>query len=120
MQNLQPPQTFNDGIISIYTVHDIAAQGETPEIGISSPALCSLRYQERMVGYNRYIENMQAGTRTDRLYRCLRIEAVTTKCVAVEGTKQYNIKQVQHPPDIYPPVMDLTLERIDPDAAYRI
>ena len=41
-----------------------------------------------------------------------RLDDVTTHdVVSLRDGKQYDIKQIQYPPDIYPRMMDLSLER---------
>jgi len=48
-----------------------------------------------------------------------RVTDVSTQDVVIPTDgEQYKIVQVQYPEDVYPPVMDLSLERID--AAYDI
>jgi hypothetical protein len=45
--------------------------------------------------------------------RCPRLREISTQDIAIPNDgKQYRIENVQYPEDIYPPVMDLTLEEL--------
>lgn len=103
-------QSFNDGVVKIYSIANTADPGEMPVDGLT--LLVSLRYDERMVGITRYNMAQQSNFRVDRLLRCPLRPDVTTECVAVPNDgKQYDIKMIQRPYDIEPPAMDLSLER---------
>lgn len=102
-------QTFNDGILKIYTVKNIAPDGEVPVEGLD--LLYTLRYKERTVGIRRYYAAQQSNFRIDKVLRCPKRE-VNTECVAIPNDGQeYVIRQVQYPENIDPPVMDLSLEK---------
>lgn len=120
MQKQKLQQTFNCGTVFIHEVQDSSDNGDMPTLQLKAPPLYKLRFDERVVGYGRRSIGLQAGMTVDRLFRCPRRDDVTTKCVAIHSGIQYDIKQVQFPPDITPPVMDLSLERVDPHAAYRV
>jgi len=103
-------QKFNDGIVKIYSVTNTAEPGEMPIDGLA--LAYTLRYEERTVGINRYFAAQQSNIRVDRLLRCPLRQDVTTEYVAIPNDgKQYDIKLIQYPRDVEPPVMDLTLER---------
>ncbi len=108
-------QTFNSGIVNVYSVGNIADPGDMPREGLTLKA-GPLRYDERTVGMNRFWAAMQNQVKVDMVIRAPRIDAISTHDIAipVDGT-QYEIKQVQYPPDVEPPVMDLTLEKLDSD-----
>jgi hypothetical protein len=104
-------QTYNDGVVKIYSVGNIAAPGKMPKEGLTLKA--TLRYDERVVGMSRYYAAMQNKVRADQLLRCPRVPGVAVEDVAVPNDgAQYKIKQVQYPPDVEPSSMDLTLERV--------
>lgn len=108
-------QTFNDGIVNIYSVGNIAADGNKPVEGLTLKA-GPLRYHERTVGMSRYWAAMQNQTKVDLLLRVPQLRNVSTHDIAIPNDgKQYEIKQVQYPEDVEPPVMDLSLERLDSD-----
>lgn len=109
MKNKQHQQ-FNDGVVKIYSVSNIAEPGEMPVDKLT--LVYSLRYEERTVGITRYNQMKQSNIRVDRLLRCPLRPNVTTEYVAIPNDgKQYDIRLIQYPRDIEPPVMDLTLER---------
>lgn len=111
----QKTQTFNDGVVKIYSVGNIAAPGNMPKEGLTLK-VGPLRYKERTVGLNRFWVAMQNQARVDMVLRMPRIGIVSTHDVAIPPDgKQYEVKQVQYPEEIEPPVMDLTLERLDKD-----
>ena len=105
--------TFKDGTVVIYEVDNIAAKGNKPVEGLKAPAKETLRYDELQVGITRYNMALQNGNKIVKLLQCPRRESVGAEDVAipVDG-KQYKIVQVQYPPDILPPVMHLSLERL--------
>ncbi|ABO51112.1 hypothetical protein Dred_2602 [Desulforamulus reducens MI-1] len=111
----QQTQTFNDGIVNIYSVGNIAQLGNMPKEGLTLK-VGPLRYKERTVGMGRFWTAMQAQTRIDQVIRVPQIRSVSTQDIAVlmDG-KQYEIKQIQYQEDVEPPVMDLSLERLEAD-----
>lgn len=108
-------QPLNDGLVTIYTVTDSAAAGSAPKEAITKKVL--LRYHRRTVGIQRQYLAMQANARVDLLLRCPYRPEVSTLDVAVPtlDSRQYRITAVQVPEDIRPPMMDLTLERLEVD-----
>lgn len=109
----QKPQTFNDGVVNIYSVGNIAAPGNMPKEGLTLK-VGSLRYKERTVGMNRFWAAMQNQTRVDLMLRVQRLRNISPHDVAIPNDgEQYKIIQVQYPEDVEPSVMDLSLERID-------
>lgn len=109
---MKKPQTFNDGLCVIYSIKNIAQPGEKPKDGLAFKA-GPLRYDERTVGVTRFWAAKQADARIDRLIRTHRIEGVTTHDVAVlNNGDQYTIEHLQHPQDVEPKCMNLSLQRI--------
>lgn len=76
-----------------------------------------LRFHRRTVGVQRQYLAAQAHAKVDYLLRCPYVPAITVLDVAVPtiDNKQYRITAIQVPEDIRPPVMDLTLERLEAD-----
>lgn len=110
-------QSFNDGIVNIYSVKNIAAPGNMPKDGLI-PKIENLRYEECTVGMSRYWTALQDNAKIDQLLRVPRINSVTSHDVAILDGRQYDIVQVQYPPDVEPPCMDLSLERLE--VAYEV
>lgn len=104
-------QTFNDGVLKIYSVKDSSSSGNMPVETITLKN--ALRYKERTVGFKRFLTALQQNIRVEYVLRCPRIRGVTTQDVAIPiDNVQYRIVQVQYPEDVDPPVMDLTLEEV--------
>lgn len=105
-------QTFNDGIIDIYSVGNIATPGNMPKDGLTAK-VSNLRFEEHIVGMSRYWTAKQDQAQISLLVRAQRINSVTTHDVAILNGQQYGILQVQYLNDIEPPCMDLSLERLE-------
>lgn len=110
---LQNRQTFNDGILKVYRVTNGGVEGGKPVETLTLKE--SLRYHRRTVGLNRYYTAMQANQRVDAVLRCPLRPAVSVQDIVVTGGKQYRVTLIQLPEDIVPPVMDLTLTRLEQD-----
>ena len=106
-------QTFNDGIKIIYSVKDIAEPGNMPKDGLKLKE--TLRFHRRTVGIKRYYTALQANQQVDAVLRCPYRDTVSAQDIAVWGGKQYRITLAQQPENITPPVMDLTLARLEQD-----
>lgn len=112
-------QQFNDGIVNIYSVENIAAPGNMPKKKIVQPAKeKNLRYEERTVGMSRFWTAKQEQAQIEQLIRVPRINSVTIHDVAILNGQQYDIIQVQYPKGTEPSCMDLSLERLE--VAYEI
>ncbi len=106
-------QTFNDGVVNIYLLKNIAKSGDLPKDGLNFK-IGPLHYQEKTVGMSRYWTAKQANTKVSQLLRVPRFQSVNTDDVAIPNDgSQYKIVQIQYPENVYPPVMDLSLERVD-------
>ena len=106
-------QTYNDGLVKIHSVTNGAAPGNAPVDALSATPKFTLCFDERVVGVTRFYSAMQNKVKIDRLIRCPRQETVSTADKAiVNGGDQYHIRQIQYPPDVVPPSMDLSLERV--------
>lgn len=110
-------QQFNDGIVNIYSVGNIAAPGNMPKDGLTIK-ISNLRYEERIVGMSRYWTALQDNARIEQLIRVPRINSITVHDVVILTGQQYDIKQVQYAQEVEPPCMDLSLERLE--VAYEI
>ena len=106
---------LNDGIVSIYNVVNAAEAGETPLEMLEAEPKERLRYHRRTIGIKRHYEALQAKERVDLLIRVPFRPGVSGLDVAVpsEDGMQYSITLIQRIEDTYPPMMDLTLRRIE-------
>lgn len=107
-------QSFNDGIVKIYSVTNSAQAGYAPVETLTLKN--TLRFNERRIGINRYYEALQNQIRIDRVIRVPRIE-ISTQDVAIIGATQYRIDLVQTVDDIQPPSYDLTLIKYEQEYA---
>lgn len=104
-------QTFNDGLCTVYALENRGRAGGMPVKRLVRKY--SLRYEERTVGLTRFYTAMQHDEKIALVLRVPRMadESVLAVCIPADGM-QYEIKQIQHPRDISPPVSDLSLERL--------
>lgn len=106
-------QTFNDGVCTIYAVGNKGKSGGLPVKKLVK-RYGPLRYEERTVSMKRYYTAMQNDEKIALVLRVPRMkdESALDVCIPADGM-QYEIKQIQHPRDISPPVSDLSLERLE-------
>ena len=102
-------QSYNDGMLTVYTVSDEAAPGRQPVRRLTE--LVKLPYETRRVGIQRYYAAAQNQTKVQRVLRVPHsVKPVTNRCLAdTEDGSRYRIDLVQFVPDVYPPSDDLTL-----------
>lgn len=106
-------QSYNDGLLSIYSVANDAEPGKLPTRTLQLKQT-GIRYAERMVGLNRFWQSMRENVQVERVLRCPKVTGVARLGVVItEDGSQYQIEQVQYPPDIEPPSMDLTLSLVE-------
>lgn len=108
-------QTFNDGVVRIYGVQNAAQNGDLPREQLTLKE--TLRVHRRTVGMRRYYAAMQANEQIDAVLRCPYRASVCAQDIARWNGKQYRVMLVQYPEDVAPPVMDLTLTKVEQDAA---
>lgn len=104
-------QSYNDGVVGIYKVSNIAQPGYKPKQHCS--LLASLRFDEQRLGINRLYMSRQNHAEIGRLIRVQRGVEISSQDVAVIDGKQYRIDTVQTAKDIYPLSLDLALVRIE-------
>lgn len=108
----QKNQSYDNGVVKIYSVGNIAVPPRQPKEGLTLKE--TLRYKERTVGMQRYYTGLQANVNISHVLRVPRRRGVSAQDVAIPNDgKQYNIVQVQYPEDINPPAMDLSLEAVE-------
>lgn len=108
-------QTFNDGILTVYSVGNIASAGNKPKNGLTAK-INNLRYEERVVGMSRYYLAAQAQVKVNHMLRVPRINSVSTQDIVIPTDgKQYKIVQIQYIQGVEPACMDLSLERVTAD-----
>jgi len=107
----QKTQSFNDGVVAVYAVSNIAEPGGMPQEKLTLKR--TLRYHERTVGLTRFYTALQANVEVRYVLRCPRLRDISAQDVAIPNDgKQYRISLIQYPEDVDPPVMDITLEEL--------
>ena len=111
LQSKPTNQAFSDGLVRIYAVTNAAEAGNKPVERLALKH--TLRYEQRIVGMSRHYVALQANVKISHVLRCPRLATVSTQDIAKPNDgRQYRIVQVQYPPDVVPPCMDLTLEEV--------
>lgn len=112
--NNEISQTFNDGVVIICEVIDVAEPGYAPKEELLPKY--KLGYAERQMGVQRYYAAQQNQIQIERVIRVQRGIAVDNQNVAItEDGHQYRIDLVQAILDVYPPCLDITLAKIEHD-----
>lgn len=110
--NHEITESYNDGVVNIYSVQDGAAPGYRPV-----PVLVlvkRMRYQERYLGINRLYSGRQNQVDVQRIVRVQKVPGVSNQNVAItEDGQQYRIDSVQDVIGAYPPSLDLTLATVE-------
>lgn len=112
-QEAEISQSYNDGVVTIYTETDEAAAGRLPVP--TRTQLCRMAYQERKLGIKRYYDARQNQIHAERVLRIQKPPMViNNQCTAeTEDGQIYRIDLVQALPDVYPASLDLTLVRYE-------
>lgn len=105
-------QSYNDGLVDIYSQHDTAAPGYLPKVQLQKVG--TLAFEERRVGIQRYYSGKQNQIQIEKVLRVPRGFLVTNQMVArIRGQGlQYSIEQVQNVEGVYPLSWDLTLTKV--------
>lgn len=105
-------QTYNDGVVTICEVVDIAEPGYAPKEELLPKY--TVGYAERQMGVQRYYAAQQNQIQIERVIRIQRGISIDSQDVAVtEDGHQYRIDLVQSVLDAWPPSLDVTLAKID-------
>jgi hypothetical protein len=104
-------QPFNDGVLTVYTVGNIADPGNMPKDGLTPKFSSKIPYEERTVGVTRFYAAKQEQSTVNQVLRIPRINGMSQsdKVTLIDG-EQYDIVQIQFINDIEPPSMDLSLQ----------
>lgn len=104
-------QPFNDGIVTICEVKDVAKPGYQPVKKLSETL--RLRFAEQRLGINRLYQSRQNQVEIERVIRVPNAGEITNQNMAAIAGKQYRIDTVQKVMEVYPPCLDLALVRIE-------
>ena len=106
-------QTFNDGVLTVYEVTNIAPLGDRAKPGLKSMFNNSIPYEERTVGITRFVANKQEQSIIEQLLRIPRVNGIARENVVIPlDGEQYRIEQVQTINDVEPRCLDLSLEKV--------
>lgn len=104
-------QSYNDGVVTIYSVTDGAKPGYQPMPMLAEKI--TLRYAEQRLGIQRYYAALQNQVQVERVIRTARAGDITTQDIAItEDGRKYTVYMVQSVQDVYPPSVDITLSKI--------
>ena len=106
-------ETFNDGIVKIYSVTNISGPGDQPKDGLTLKYV--IRFNYKTIGIQRNSEAMQAQIKLSELISIKMQRDISTQDVAIIGadTTQYDIVQAQHKKDTLPATSLLSLTRLE-------
>ncbi len=104
-------QGFNDGIVEIYDVQDMAKPGYEPVEKLTKKIV--LRFEEQRLGIQRIYQSKQAQVEISRVIRVPKAGEVSPQDVVILEGKQYRIDTVQKAMDVYPPCVDLALAKLE-------
>lgn len=103
-------EAFADGVVTVYSVVNIAEEGDRPRDGLRK--LLSLPFDYKTVGISRYTRGMQDNAKiTAAISVPLRSE-ISSQNIVIIGETQYSIYQVQRIMDTRPPTLKLSLEKV--------
>ena len=105
-------QTFNDGVLKVYSLSRKTDGSE--ELTLKHRLL---RYEERTVGVNRYYRAAQENVRITKVLRVQKLKNISTQDVVIlESGEQYYVRRAVDPKNnVNPPCWDLSLERVTHD-----
>lgn len=111
--NKKKMQRYNDGVITIYTVGNIAEPGNMPKEGIVEKV--RLRFRRRTIGHTRFHESLQQNVKIDEIVRCPYRAEVSTqdKAMFLGCDDKFEVKKVVFIENTRPKEMELLLERVD-------
>lgn len=105
-------QTYNDGVLNVYRVENVAEPGNIPEEKLTLKVK-GLRFQELRVFDSKYWSAFQVNAMVERLLRVQNLNNIFLRdIVEVEG-RRFRVIQIQKVIDVLPKSIDLTLERIE-------
>lgn len=104
-------QTYNDGIVKIYSVTDSAPVGHQPVEKLEIKYV--LRFAERVLGITRLYLSRQHHAEIQRVIRVQRVNITPQDVAITHDGKVYRIDTVQSVEGVYPKSLDLSLRLTD-------
>lgn len=107
-------QSYNDGLVTVYSTSDGAQPGYQPRIVLEAKGV--LPFEERRLGVTRLYEARQVQSEIERVIRVPRTPAFDIYAQdivqLVNGAQLYRVESAQTTTDVYPASVDLALSRI--------
>lgn len=100
-------QTYNDGIVKIFSTEDGAEPGYQPVI--KATLMHSIPFEERALGINRLYMGRQNRVEIEKVVRVPRMNITTQDLARTHDGKWYRINSVQSVMDVRPASLDLSL-----------
>lgn len=117
--NNEISQSYNDGVVKIYSASDEAKPGRMPKKELTLKL--ELRYAEMRLGINRYYSAKQNQIEVERVLRVPRAGVITNQDIAqTQDGRFYSIEMVQSADGIYPPSLDITLSKISQEVKINV
>lgn len=109
----KPFEPFADGIVTVYSVVNIAEEGDRPRDGLRK--IISLPYDYKTVGITRYNSGKQDNAKIAAVISVPMRPEISSQNIVKIGETQYSIYQVQRINDTRPPTLKLSLEKVVED-----
>ena len=109
--NNEISQTYNDGIVKIFTVADGAQLGYQPVIKATRKN--KLPFEEQRLGINRLFLGRQDRVEIERVLRIPRISVSTQDLAQTHDGKWYRINSVQSVDGVSPASWDIALVALE-------
>ena len=108
--NNEISQSYNDGVVNIYTVTDGAEPGYQPKE--QAEHKYTLRFADRALGISRIYLSRQNQAEIERVIRVPRVSISPQDIAITHDGRKYRIDTVQEIVGIYPPSLDLSLRTL--------
>lgn len=100
-------QTYNDGVVKIFSVKDGATPGYQPVLQ-ARHTYC-VAFAERVLGINRLFLGRQNRVEISKVLRIPRIPVSTLDLAQTHDGSWYSINSVQSVEGVFPPSLDISL-----------
>lgn len=105
--NSEITQTYNDGVVKIFSVTDGALPGYQPVLHATPKG--RVPFSERVLGINRLFLGRQNRVEISKVLRIPRIPVSTLDLAQTHDGRWYSINSIQSVEGVYPPSLDLSL-----------
>lgn len=106
----KPFEAFADGLVTVYSVVNIAEEGDRPRDGLRK--LLSLPFDYKTVGLNRYVQGRQEDVEISEMVSVPCVSNISTQNIVVINNIQYKIWQMQRVNDTRPNTLKLSLKKV--------